>query len=80
MEQCEYMENFLGIAYIQQKTFYVLGYSTSITWKNSYYIFRVRMLISNIMEIKRQFSLDTNLKLMDQVLQVLVGTRDKFYH
>jgi len=41
--------------------------------------FRVRMLISNIMEIKRQFSLDTNSKLMDQVLQVLVGRRDKFY-
>mgnify|MGYP006929366690 CR=1 FL=1 len=53
------MENFLCIAYIQLKVFRLF----------SYYMFK--MLISNNLEIKRKFRPDSNLKLLDQVFQVL---------
>jgi hypothetical protein len=70
-EQCEYMENFLCIAYIQLKVFRLFLYSMFKHGKIPIGYSMFKMLISNIMEIKRKFRPDSNLKLMNQVFQVL---------
>ena len=65
------MENFLCIAYIQLKVFRLFLYYMFKHGKIPISYSMFKMLISNIMENKEKFRPDSNLKLMNQVFQVL---------